>query len=85
MKTSDYIHINTIIMSDIVSYKKAIGDIENYVEQLKNIINEMDDTLSDTNKNTSLPFSQNNQSRTAGVSGSVRDVSYYNWTNSLRR
>ena len=85
MKTSDDIHINTIIMSDIVSYKKAIDDIENYVEQLKNIINEMDDTLSDTNENTSLPFSQNNQSRIAGVSGSVRDVSYYNWTNSLRR
>lgn len=85
MKTSDDIHINTIIMSDIVSYKKAIDDIENYVEQLKNIINEMDDTLSDTTKDTSLPFSQNNQSRIAGVSGSVRDVSYYNWTNSLRR
>ena len=32
-------------MSDIVSYKKAIEDIENYVEQLKNIINEIDDTL----------------------------------------
>jgi uncharacterized FlaG/YvyC family protein len=70
-------------MSDSRQHKKALKDIETYVEHLKNIINEMDKTLSDTN--TSLPFSQNNQSRIAGVSGSVRDVSYYNWTNSLRR
>ena len=70
-------------MSDSRQHKKALKDIETYVEHLKNIINEMDKTLSDTN--TSLPFSQNNQSRIAGVSGSVWDVSYYNWTNSLRR
>jgi uncharacterized FlaG/YvyC family protein len=70
-------------MSDSHQHKKALKDIETYVEHLKNIVNEMDKTLSDTN--TSLPFSQNNQSRIAGVSGSVRDVSYYNWTNSLRR
>jgi len=70
-------------MSDSRQHKKALKDIETYVEHLKNIINEMDKTLSDTN--TSLPFSRNNQSRIAGVSGSVRDVSYYNWTNSLRR
>lgn len=70
-------------MSDSRQHKKALKDIETYVEHLKNIINKMDKTLSDTS--TSLPFSQNNQSRIAGVSGSVRDVSYYNWTNSLRR
>lgn len=70
-------------MSDSHQHKKALKDIETYVEHLKNIVNEMDKTLSDTN--TSSPFSQNNQSRIAGVSGSVRDVSYYNWTNSLRR
>jgi len=70
-------------MSDSRQHKKALKDIETYVEHLKNIVNEMDKTLSDTS--TSLPFSQNNQSRIAGVSGSVRDISYYNWTNSLRR
>ena len=70
-------------MSDSRQHKKVLKDIETYVEHLKNIVNEMDKTLSDAN--TSLPFSQNNQSRIAGVSGSVRDISYYNWTNSLRR
>ena len=61
-------------MSDSQQHKKALKDIETYVEHLKNIVNEMDKTLSDAN--TSLPFSQNNQSRIA-ISGSVRDNSYY--------
>lgn len=71
------------VRNDIILYKATIKEVESHVEKLKNIVDSIDNTLSSCD--TSLPFIQNNRSGSAGVAGSVRDNSYYNWISSLRR
>lgn len=58
----------------------AINKTKNLCNQLKVIINKIEDIVEPT---SSLPIQQNN-TRAAGVPGSIRDTSYHNWTTSLR-